>query len=180
MALERWRPFSSLERWEEPWDPFRMLSQMQREMNRLFEGFGGRMLEPASMREWYPPLDVAETKDEMVVRAEIPGMKPSDINVSIADNTLLIEGERKQEEETKGENYYRRERMYGAFRRAVPLPTGIQADQIKASYRDGILEVRLPKPEEAKAKQVKVNVESKAQGQAQKAAGSTASQSKEA
>jgi len=159
MALEKWRPFASLERWEERWDPFRWLSQMQREINRLFEeGFSGRELEPISLKGWYPKLDVVETKDEVIVRADLPGMKQSDIEVSVSDGDLLIRGERKEEKEIKEENYYRREREYGAFRRTVPLPKGVKAEQIKATYQDGILEVKFPKPEEAKAKQVKIEV----------------------
>lgn len=155
MALERWRPFSSLEQWE----PSKWISQLQQEMNRLFEeSLGGTPLEPIFRREGYPTLDMFETKDEIVIRADLPGMKQSDIDVSVSNNTLLIQGERKEEKETKEENYYKRERRYGAFKRSMPLPPGVKMEQIKASYRDGVLEVRFPKPEEARAKQVKIEV----------------------
>jgi len=167
MAIERWRPFSSLEPWgslERGWDPFRWLSTMQREMNRMFEeAFGDftgtSALEPFSAREWSPAVEMFETKDDVVVRAELPGMKQSDIDVSVSDGTLTIRGERKHEDEVKRENYYRSERVYGAFRRSIPLPSGIDPNKIKATYQNGILEVRFPKPEETKPKQIKINVQ---------------------
>ncbi len=159
MALEKWSPFTSLERWEERWDPFRWISQVQREINRLFEeAFPERELEPISLKRWYPKLDMVETKDEIIVRADLPGVKQSDIDVSVSNGNLVIRGERKEEKEIKEENYYRREREYGAFRRTIPLPSGVNAEQIKATYQNGVLEVKFPKPEEAKAKQVKIEV----------------------
>jgi len=154
MALEKWRPFTSLERWEEP---SKWLSQLRREMNRLFEeGLEGLELGPVSLKEWSPRLDMVETKDEMIVRVDLPGVKQSDIDVSVSDGNLVIRGERKEEKETKEENYHKRERTYGAFSRSIPLPTGVKAEQIKATYRDGVLEARFPRPEEAKPKQVKI------------------------
>lgn len=152
-SIERKQPSSSLERWE----PFKWLSQMQEEINRMFEeGFRSRWPEPISPRGWYPSLDVTETKDEMVIRADLPGMKQSDIDIFVSDGTLTIRGERKEEKEIKEENYYQKERRYGAFSRSIPLLGKVDVDKIKASYRDGVLEVRYPKPEEAKAKQIKI------------------------
>jgi HSP20 family protein len=113
-------------------------------------------MEPFKAREWSPAVEVLETKDEVVVKAELPGMKESDIDVSVTDGLLTIRGERKHEEETKEKGYYRSEWVYGAFRRSVPLPTGTDPEKIKATYHDGVLEVKFPKPEEAKPKQVKV------------------------
>ncbi|HWP47186.1 MAG TPA: Hsp20/alpha crystallin family protein [Candidatus Limnocylindrales bacterium] len=163
MAIQRWRPFSALESWgslERGWDPFRWLSNVQREMNRIFEeAFGDTGLESLSTREWSPAVEVYETKDELVVRAELPGMKQSDIDVSVSDGNLIIRGERKRESEIKEENYYRSEWTYGAFRRSIPLPAGTDPNKIKATYQNGVLEVKLPKPEEAKPKQIKINVQ---------------------
>jgi HSP20 family protein len=151
--IEKWKPFSSMERWE----PFKWFSQMQEEMNRRFEeALQGRWLEPFSTKGWYPSVDVMETKDEMVIRADLPGMKQSDIDISVSNGILTIKGERKEEKETKEENFYRKERSYGAFSRSMPLPAGVDADKIKASYKEGVLEVKFPKPEETKAKQIKI------------------------
>lgn len=164
MLLERWRPFSALEPWESVerrGDPFRWLSEIRKEMNRLFEEAFGSAVEPVTTREWSPAVEMYENKDEVVVKAELPGLKESDIDVSVSDGVLTIRGERKHEEEKKEKGYYRSEWWYGAFRRSIPLPTGTDPDKIKATYHDGILEVKFPKPEEAKPKQVKVEVSGK-------------------
>jgi HSP20 family protein len=104
-------------------------------------------------------VDVYEEKDEIVVKAELPGMDKSDIEVNISDSELTLKGEKKKEEKIEEENYFRSERSYGAFVRSVDLPTDVQADKVKAAFKNGILEVRLPKTEEAKTKEIKVKVE---------------------
>ena len=106
--------------------------------------------------------NVYEEKDEIIVKAELPGMDKSDVEVNISDSELTLKGEKKKEEKVEEENYFRCERSYGAFFRSVELPTDVQADKIKASFKNGILEVRLPKTEEAKAKktkEIKIKVE---------------------
>jgi HSP20 family protein len=106
-----------------------------------------------------PIVDVFEEKDEIVVKAELPGIEKDNIEVNLTDHTLTIKGEKKKEEEVKEENYYRAERSYGSFLRTLDLPRDVRADQLKASFKNGILEVRMPKTEEAKAKEIKVKVE---------------------
>jgi HSP20 family protein len=106
-----------------------------------------------------PALDVYEDKDDIVIKAELPGLEKGDIEVNMTDHTLTIKGEKKKEEEVKEENYYRSERSYGSFTRTLQLPTDVQADKVKASFKNGVLEVRLPKTEEAKTKEIKVKVE---------------------
>ena len=107
-----------------------------------------------------PPIVVVfEEKDDIVVKAELPGIEKDNIQVNLTDHTLTIKGEKKKEEEVKEENYYRAERSYGSFLRTLDLPRDVRADQVKASFKNGILEVRMPKTEEAKAKEIKVKVE---------------------
>ena len=145
------------------WDPFRDLSDLQREMNRVFSGFG-RSLAPRRDGDlevgiWAMPLDVYETKDQLIVKAEMPGFKPEDIELSVLGTTLTVKGERKQESELKEENSYRRELAYGSFQRQIDLPQVVNTDVLKATYKNGILEISLPKREEAKPKQIKVQAQ---------------------
>jgi HSP20 family protein len=102
---------------------------------------------------------VAETKNDVVVKAEVPGMDPKDIDISLSNGVLTIKGEKKQEREEKEENYHLLERSYGSFTRSVQLPGEVQSDKISASYRNGVLKVTLPKSEEAKKKEIKIKVE---------------------
>ena len=106
-----------------------------------------------------PAVDVFEEKDDIVVKAEIPGMDKDNIEVNLTDHTLTIKGEKKKEEEVKEENYYRSERSYGSFFRTLELPKDVHGDKVKATFKNGVLEVRMPKTEEAKAKEIKVKVE---------------------
>jgi HSP20 family protein len=106
-----------------------------------------------------PVVDVYEEKDEIVVKAELPGMEKNDVEVNISDSELTLKGEKKKEEKIEEEDYFRCERSYGSFVRSVELPTDVQADKVKASFKNGILEVRLPKTEEAKTKEIKIKVE---------------------
>ena len=133
-------------------------------MDRMMEDFFGRRMRPwwsrADEMEVKPPMvDVFEEKDDIVVKAELPGIEKDNIQVNLTDHTLTIKGEKKKEEEVKEENYYRAERSYGSFLRTLDLPRDVRADQVKASFKNGILEVRMPKTEEAKAKEIKVKVE---------------------
>lgn len=147
------------------WKPFRELmpfdfEQMRREMDRLWDSFLERPRRKAEEGgPWYPSLDVAETKNDMIIKAEIPGMDPKDIDISLSDGVLTIRGEKKQEREEKEEDYHLIERNYGSFSRSVQLPKGVQSDKITASYNNGVLKVTLPKSEEAKKKEIKIKVE---------------------
>jgi HSP20 family protein len=152
MALVRFRPLSSAV------DPFRDLSDMQSEMNRLFDGFFGRPGQSAGMeRVWSPAVDMYETKDELVMKAELPGLTEKDIHLSITGDMLTLRGERVWNHDEKNENYHRGERWYGKFERTMPLPVAVQADKVKANYRDGVLTVTLPKAEEIKSKEIKID-----------------------
>ncbi len=143
-----------------PWRPFREFERMRREMDRLWDSFFERR--PARVEEvseWFPSLDVSETKNEYVVKAELPGIDPKDIDISLANDLLTIKGEKKQEKEEKEENYHLIERSYGSFTRSIQLPGQVQSDKINASYKNGVLKVTLPKTEEAKKKEIKIKVE---------------------
>jgi len=142
------------------WSPFVGLSTLRDEMNRLFDltspGFGGR--EDRLLGVWNPPLDVFQDKDHVFVKCELPGMKKEDFQISLHENTLTISGERKQEKEIKEGDGYRSERFFGRFHRSLTLPVPVEATNVTAQYRDGILAVTLAKAEEAKPKQIEVKV----------------------
>lgn len=155
MTLERWRPFSTLERW----DPVRTLGEIEADMNRLFDGVLGRSLRPRTRdRIWVPAVDMYETRDELVVTAELPGVNEKEITLSLTGDVLTLKGERTRTAEVKEEEYRRTERYFGKFERNIPLPMPVQADKVKATYRDGLLEARLPKAEEVKPKEIKIEV----------------------
>lgn len=143
-----------------PWRPFRELTTLRDEMDRMWERFLGEWptVEPFR-REWTPSLDVSETKNNIVVKAEAPGVDPKDIDISLTGDVLTIKGEKKQEKEEKDQNYHRVERSYGVFERSVRLPQEVQSDKIEASYKNGILKITLPKSEEANKKEIKIKVE---------------------
>lgn len=132
------------------WDPFSEVLSMQREMDRLFGRIGGRTGDTAGQSAvWLPRIDVKSTGDDMLVYAELPGLSRDEIDIEITDGILSIRGERKQETEESGEGWLVRERTYGSFERSIALPTGVEAEQISADYKDGVLEVRIPKAMEA-------------------------------
>ena len=112
----------------------------------------------AEENEWKPLVDVVDSKDGILLKVEIPGVKQEDISISVEENTLTVKGERKQESQVNEEGYSRFERSYGAFQRSVLLPPTVDADRVKATYKDGVLEVQLPKKEEAKPKTIKVEI----------------------
>ena len=143
------------------WDPFRDFLSLRSEIDNLFDRFftGERLISPFE-RTWTPSVDVYETDKEVVVRAELPGLSAKDVDITLADNTLTIKGEKKISDEVKGDNYYRMESCYGAFQRTIALPVPVKGDKVKASFKDGVLEIRLPKVEE-KARGIKIKVEGK-------------------
>ncbi|HSE93092.1 MAG TPA: Hsp20/alpha crystallin family protein [Methylomirabilota bacterium] len=128
-------------------------------MNRLFDGFFGR---PATLatgeRMWLPLADMYETKDDVYVTFELPGVREKDVDVSITGEVLTVKGERKWERDLKDEAFHRLERVYGKFERSVPLPVPVQGDKVTAAFRDGVLEIKLPKAEEVKPKAIKIDV----------------------
>ena len=143
-----------------PWKPFGELSTLRHEMDRLFERFFGEWprLEFRD-GEWAPRLDMAETKDSVVIKAELPGLEAKDLDVSLFGDTLTIKGEKREEKEEKEEHYHVVERSHGAFSRMVKLPAPVAADTIKASFKQGVLTIALPKTAEAKKKAIPVNIE---------------------
>jgi HSP20 family protein len=137
--------------------PWRGMDVLRREMDRVFDRFfEPRGDEVESAGEWAPKVDVSETKDAVVVKAEIPGVEQKDINVSLQDQVLTITGEKHQEKEEKSEKYHRVERSWGAFTRALRMPVAVSADKVTASFKDGMLTVTLPKAPEAKGTTIPV------------------------
>ena len=139
-------------------DPFEDLTRLQREVNRLFEDNSrtGRASEPASTRTWAPVVDIFEDQNEIVVRAELPGIKQEEIDIELTGDTLTLKGERKFGDAERREGYVRVERAYGQFQRSFTIGVPVQNDAVTASYKDGLLEVHLPKSEATKPKKVKV------------------------
>ena len=138
-------------------DPLREMERLHSDLNRLFEGASaseGRT--ENAPRTWAPAVDVAETEEALIVRAELPGMAREDIDIELSGETLTLRGERKFESEMKKDHYVRIERRYGNFSRSFTLATPIQADKVSASYRDGILEIVLPKSEDTRPRKVQV------------------------
>ena len=142
------------------WEPFEGLNRIQSRINDLFEETFGRPRLPnvPTPGVWYPPVDILESKDFYLIRAELPGMKKEDFNLELENGILTLSAERKFEEPKDGTEYHTVERVTGKFSRSFHLPQAIKHDGIKATYRDGILEVHVPKAEEAKPRQITVSV----------------------
>lgn len=144
------------------WEPFRDWFTLQERMNRLFDGSLSRFRWPddedLGLGAWSPAVDIYETEQEIVVKAELPEVTLNDIDLRIENNTLTLKGERKREQETKEENFHRMERLYGSFCRSFSFPSTVDQDKITAEFKDGVLKIRLPKKEEVKPKQIKVTV----------------------
>jgi HSP20 family protein len=140
------------------WDPFRDLVSIQDELNRLFgRTYGGsEITRQGASGSWMPALDVYETKDTVVVSAELPGLDPKEVEVSVEDSTLTISGERSFEQESDEQNYHRIERRYGSFARSIRLPQTADAERIHARFDKGVLTIEVPKREEAKPKRIEV------------------------
>ena len=130
------------------------LTNMRAEMDRAFESTRSFSGSPAPLSRWNPAVNVYQDKDRFTVVVELPGLKKEEIEISLHDDTLTIAGERKREE--SGEQEFLTERLYGKFQRSLTLPTAVDAEKVKASYKDGLLQVELPKAEEAKPKQIEV------------------------
>ena len=138
------------------WNPVREMLSVQDEMNRMLNDvFGRRYVEEGTL-PWAPPVDIEETADHYLVRAELPGMKQDDIKITVEDNRLVLRGEKRRETEQSGVNYHRAERVYGQFERSFTLTHAVRQDRIEAIYKDGVLEVQIPKAEEAKAREIPV------------------------
>jgi len=154
----------TLTRWQRPetttWSPFFQLSSLRDEIDRLFEAPMEEFTRGSQqfLGGWLPAVDLFEDKDHVVVKAELPGMKKEEIEISLHEGVLTLSGERKSEQKHKDAEVYRSERFEGRFQRTISLPAPVQADKVSATYKDGILTVTLPKTEEAKPKQIEVKV----------------------
>jgi len=147
MALVRFEPFRGL---------FNSQDRFNRVLSQAFsQAFGD---EESKLGSWAPAVDIFETDENLVVKAELPGVDPKDVEVRVEDSTLYLKGQRKFENEVKDENYHRIERSYGSFTRTFALPSSINADKVAAEYKDGMLTLTLPKREEAKPKTIKIQV----------------------
>ena len=142
------------------WEPARGLSPLQTEMNRLFNTFFDTPTagNGQSARRWVPAMDLVETDDSYVLKADLPGLADEDVDIEVAENVLTVSGERKAGHEEKREGFVRVERSYGSFRRSLTLPKGVDAEAVTASFANGVLEVRIPKPEERKPRKVAIQV----------------------
>ena len=144
------------------WDPIRELDTLQGEMNRLFSSFFDSPTAPANggatTRRWIPAMDLVETAEHFVLKADLPGIEQSDVSIELEKNVLTVAGERKTEHEEKHEGYYRVERATGSFSRSLTLPEGVDPDGVTASFHNGVLEVRIPKPAAAKPRRVQIAV----------------------
>lgn len=145
MAITRWRPT-------------RGVFSVRDEINRLFDDLLSEEPEMSALREgaWSPSVDISETEDQIVVEAELSGIDQKDLKVNVQDNVLTIGGEKTREKEKKGTNYHRVERAYGAFHRSFSLPSEVDSEKTEASYRDGVLTIRMPKTEKAKPKEITI------------------------
>jgi HSP20 family protein len=142
------------------WEPFRDLLASQKEFDRLFrDAFSPFFREgELSTRTWAPPVDIYEDSNNLVLKADLPGVDPKDVEIKVENGMLYLSGERKFEKEVKEENYHRVERSYGAFSRSFSLPNSIDAEKVAAEYKDGQLILTMPKREEAKPKTIKISV----------------------
>jgi len=133
------------------WDPFAELSEMRTRFDRMFDEFGGRE------RVWTPAIDVERDDGNLVIHAELPGIKPEEVKIEVEDDILTVSGEHEESKDEKDKRYVRRERRYGAFSRSMALPAGVDASKIKAETHDGVVEVTIPLPKEVKKETVKVS-----------------------
>jgi HSP20 family protein len=143
------------------WEPVAELNTIQNEMNRLFNTFFEQPNQTSrgngTTRRWLPPMDLIETADHYILRADLPGLSDGDVNVQLEDNVLTISGERTVEHEQQ-EGYHRLERAFGAFSRSLTLPDGVDADSVEAHFDRGVLQIRIPKPEQKKPKAVQITL----------------------
>ena len=143
------------------WEPVRELDTLQGEVNRLFDTFfggtgGGNG--GSRSRRWVPAMDLVETEDALVLKADLPGLERDDVSIEVKDNVLTVSGQRDAEHSEKADGYYRVERAFGSFSRSLALPDGVEADKVNASFDKGVLEVTIPKPEERKPHRVEIGV----------------------
>jgi HSP20 family protein len=138
------------------WEPAREVDSLQSEVNRVFDAFFGTAGGGNRTRRWVPAMDLVETADHLVLKADLPGMSRDDVEIEIKDGVLTVAGERRTDHEEKSEGFYRVERAFGRFSRSLTLPDGVDADSVAAEFEDGVLDVRIPKPEQRKPHRVAI------------------------
>jgi len=138
------------------WDQNREVDSLQSEVNRLFDTFFGGRPANGGLRRWVPPMDLVETDEDLVLRADLPGLDSDDVNIEVKDSVLTVSGEREVEHDERTDGFYRVERAFGGFSRSMSLPDRIDADRIAATFDKGVLEVRIPKPEQRKPHRVEI------------------------
>ena len=144
------------------WEPFRNMVTLQDRINRMFDDVfsrAGDHEEESVIADWRPSVDIYDNATAIVIKTEIPGVAKEDVSVEVRENVLILKGERKIEKEEAEGTYYRKERLYGKFQRSFTLPVETEAEKIKASFKDGVLVLEIPKPEEKKPKQIAINIE---------------------
>ncbi len=148
MALVRWQPYGAV-------------ASLQDSINRLFHDAFPRSLgdDDLALSSWKPVVDIFDRQDSIVIHAELPGITKEDVSIEIKENVLTLKGERSETKEVSEDKYFRKERSFGSFYRAFTLPSTINPDSIKATFKDGVLEIEIPKPEEQKPKQVQIKIE---------------------
>ena len=142
------------------WNPWNEMTDLQRRINRVFEDSftrTGSLEDDYGLRSWNPAVDIFEKGDAIVIQAELPGLRKEDISIDFKDQVLTLKGERKFDREIKEEDYFRKERAVGRFQRAFSIPAAVNAEKIRADFKDGVLTIHIPKPEEAKQKQISIS-----------------------
>ena len=144
------------------WDPFREMASLQNDMSRLMNGILGAANGNAESRTWIPPVDVWETDDEVVYAFDLPGMSEDELSIEFEEGSLTISGSRERKDEVSKEGLYRYERRFGSFSRTIGLPQGVSEDSVKADYKNGVLEVRVQKPEQPQPRRIQIGSGSQA------------------
>src|SRR4051812_30833157 len=143
------------------WEPMRELTSLQSEMNRLFNTVFDTPQANGGLRRWVPAMDLVETKEAFVLRADLPGLAEEDVKIEVEDNVLTVSGERKSEHAEREQGFYRMERAFGSFSRSLTLPKGVNTEAVQAAFDRGVLEVHIPKPEQAKPRRISISVGAK-------------------
>ncbi len=158
MTLVRWKPMRSMTAWNPVTDLASEIVSMQQEIDNMFDRFRGGISDSGSLTRWTPATDIVEQDNEYIVRMEVPGVDKNNVKITVMNNVLSVEGERKVEEEKNDKNFHRVERAYGSFYRSFTLPSTVLNNKIEASYLDGVLSITIPKAEEAKPKEIEVKI----------------------
>jgi HSP20 family protein len=158
MTLIRWKPLRDVTAWHPVTNVLDEFNSIHNEIDRVFDRVRGGEYDTNPAQSWLPAVDIMEQENSFVIKAELPGVDKKDVKITVQNDVLTIKGEKKQETEKNGENYYRTERLYGSFQRSFTLPATIASEKIDASYDNGVLILNLPKLEEAKPKEIEVKV----------------------